>query len=224
MEDTVKKDGVYLSSHSSNDTAPFHAWRCDSLSDIYAAEGRKGLDREIMALIVFVLVYSGTFTKEYESGTLILILTKGLSRYKVVLAKFAVMLTTWTIGYWLCFAVTYGYNAYFWDNSIAVWLMPASIHWWLFGVWVVCLIMLFSTLCSNYIGVLLGTGGSVLGIYLISLFPQIGKYTPTALMNSASLLIGAETSDVYGLAILTTVLVNVSCLIISIAVMNKKQL
>lgn len=48
---TVKKDGVYLSSHSSNDTAPFHAWRCDSLSDIYAAEGRKGLDREIIRML-----------------------------------------------------------------------------------------------------------------------------------------------------------------------------
>lgn len=43
-------------------------------------------------------------------------------------------------------------------------------------------------------------------------------------MNSASLLIGAETADVYGLALLITVLVSVSCLIISIAVMNKKRL
>lgn len=42
---TVKKDGVYLSSHSSNDTAPFHSWRCKSLSEIYAAEGQAGLDR-----------------------------------------------------------------------------------------------------------------------------------------------------------------------------------
>ena len=48
---TVKKDGVYLSSHSSNDSAPFHAWRCDSLSDIYAAEGQKGLDREIIRML-----------------------------------------------------------------------------------------------------------------------------------------------------------------------------
>ena len=39
---TVKKDGVYLSSHSSNDTAPFHSWRCKSLSEIYAAEGQAG--------------------------------------------------------------------------------------------------------------------------------------------------------------------------------------
>ena len=48
---TVKKDGVYLSSHSSNDTAPFHAWRCKSLSEIYAADGQAGLDREIVCML-----------------------------------------------------------------------------------------------------------------------------------------------------------------------------
>ena len=81
-----------------------------------------------------MFLYSGIFTKEYETNTLILILTKGLSRYKVVFAKFFVMFTMWTIGYLLCFAVTYGYNAFFWDNSIAVGLLPAMVHWWLFGV------------------------------------------------------------------------------------------
>lgn len=48
---TVKKDGVYISSHSSNDTAPFHSWRCKGLSEIYAAEGQKGLDREIVCIL-----------------------------------------------------------------------------------------------------------------------------------------------------------------------------
>ena len=48
---TVKKDGVYISSHSSNDTAPFHSWRCKGLSEIYAAEGHKGLDREIVCML-----------------------------------------------------------------------------------------------------------------------------------------------------------------------------
>ena len=48
---TVKKDGVYISSHSSNDTAPFHSWRCKGLSEIYAAEGQKGLDREIVCML-----------------------------------------------------------------------------------------------------------------------------------------------------------------------------
>lgn len=48
---TVKKDGVYLSSHSSNDTSPYHSWRCKGLSEIYAAEGQKGLDREVIRML-----------------------------------------------------------------------------------------------------------------------------------------------------------------------------
>lgn len=48
---TVKKDGVYISSHSSNDTAPFHSWRSDSLSGIYDTQGQKGLDLEIVRML-----------------------------------------------------------------------------------------------------------------------------------------------------------------------------
>lgn len=48
---TVKKDGVYVSSRSSNDTSPYHSWRCKGLSEIYAAEGQKGLDREVIRML-----------------------------------------------------------------------------------------------------------------------------------------------------------------------------
>lgn len=48
---TVKKDGVYISSHSNNDTAPFHSHRIETLSKVYAEEGQKGLDREIFKMI-----------------------------------------------------------------------------------------------------------------------------------------------------------------------------
>ena len=48
---TIKKDGVYLSSKSTNDSIPFHSWRCDGLSEIYETEGQKGLDREIIRML-----------------------------------------------------------------------------------------------------------------------------------------------------------------------------
>ena len=51
-----------------------------------------------MALIAFVLLEGGIFTKEYQSGTLVLSLTKGLARYKVVVAKAIVLILLWTMG------------------------------------------------------------------------------------------------------------------------------
>ena len=115
-----------------------------------------------IALIAFVLLFSDIFTKEYRSGTLLLVLTKGLSRYKVVLAKTLLLLLLWTLGYAICFAITYGYNAYFWDNGIADNLFSAAAVWWLFGIWVVCLVVMFSSMVRNNTGVCLCTGGAVI--------------------------------------------------------------
>lgn len=177
-----------------------------------------------MALIVVALVYGGSFVKEYESGSLVLMLTKGLSRSKVVLAKASLMLLVWSVGYWLCFGVTYAYNAYFWDNSIAQSLAPAVVYWWLFGVFVISLMVLFSVLARGYGAVLLGTGATVLAIYLLSLLPKLTKYMPTSLMNSGSLLVGVGKSDEFiAVAVITTV-ASVACIVISIPIFNKKQI
>ena len=97
-----------------------------------------------MGLIAFVLLESSIFTKEYASGTLTLSLTKGLARYKVVLSKTFVLVALWTVCYFTCFVITYAYNAYFWDNSIAESLAFSVFCWWLFGIWVVSLVVLFS--------------------------------------------------------------------------------
>ncbi|MBO5701284.1 MAG: ABC transporter permease subunit [Clostridia bacterium] len=177
-----------------------------------------------MALIAFVFLYSSSFTKEYESGTLVLMLTRGLARRNVVLAKAAVMELVWSAGYFLCFGVTYGYNAYYWDNSIAVELMPAVMNWWLFGVFTVALLILFSTLSRNSGGVLLGTGGCVLVSYLVSMIPKAAKYLPTALMNSAQLLTGVEKADEYTAAVIITAAASVICIALAVPILDKKQI
>lgn len=47
---TVKKDGVYLSSKSSNCSEPYSTHKIDALSKIYEADGQLGLDREIIKM------------------------------------------------------------------------------------------------------------------------------------------------------------------------------
>lgn len=177
-----------------------------------------------IALIVYVLIFSDIFTKEYKSGTLLLILTKGLPRYKVVLAKTVLLLSFWTFGYGLCFSITYGYNAYFWDNSIADNLLTSIAAWWLFGTWVICLIVLFSSLLPNNTGVTLCTGGTVLLAYLLSLIPKVKVYSPIILTNANALLSGAEETDAYIKASVTAAALCIACAAVSIPVINKKQL
>ncbi len=177
-----------------------------------------------MALIVFLLMESNIFTKEYQSGTLVLALTKGLHRSKVVIAKTTVLILLWSAYYWLCFGITYGYNAYFWDNDIAQNLFFAVTCWWLFGLWTILLIVFFSAIAKANTGVLIGTGAVVLAAYLTELLPKVEKYTPAKLMNSTGLLYGANSTDQYTVAMIVTVLLCVICFVSSILIWNKKKL
>lgn len=213
-------------------------WMMEMLSDTIAESGLTVTNVQVdamtswaqffknipIALVAFVLIFSDIFTKEYKSGTILLVLTKGLSRYKVVLAKSVLLLSLWTFGYGLCYAITYGYNSYFWDNGIAQNLFCAAANWWLFGVWVICLIVLFSSLLKNNTGVSLCTAGIVLLMYLLSVIPKAKAYSPTMLIDANSLLIGAEGVDAYITAITIAAVSSVICIAASVPVMNKKQL
>ena len=213
-------------------------WLLQAMSDSLEASGFLVTDVQVdamtswtqflknipMALMAFVLICSNIFTKEYQSGTLVLILTKGLARYKVVLAKFCLMFLLWSVCYWLCAGVTYGYNAYFWDNGIASHLWWVLVCWWLFGVWVLSLLVLFSVVCSSNSGALLGTA-VVAGIaYVAGIFPKTAAYTPAMLMDGASLLSGAAEPETYEKAILITIVSGLVWLGLSIPVMNRKQI
>lgn len=50
---TIKKDGVYISTHSSNDTSPFYSTKNDFLTDTYNKQGQEGLDKAIIDLCFY---------------------------------------------------------------------------------------------------------------------------------------------------------------------------
>jgi ABC-2 type transport system permease protein len=177
-----------------------------------------------MSLIAFVLLEGGIFTQEYQSGTLVLSLTKGLPRRTVVLSKATVLTVLWTAGYWLCFGITYGYNAYFWDNSVAQNLMFSVVCWWVLGLWVVGLTVLFSTLSNSSTGVFLGTGGVVLVSSLLGLLPKISKFMPTFLSDGNSLIYGLADAADYTTALIISGAMFIACFPISLVWFNKKQL
>ena len=177
-----------------------------------------------MGLIIFVLMESSIFTKEYQSGTLILALTKGLKRRNVVLAKTTILFILWSVYYWLCYGITYGYNAYFWENDVAKNLSFSVVCWWVFGLLVMAFLVLFSTIFQNNSGVLVGTGVAVMVPYFVSLLPKLGKYFPTMLMDGNSLIYGLKEPKDYMIAMIITVIVMVAAIVMSVPLLNKKKI
>lgn len=136
-----------------------------------------------IGLIIFVLMFSGIVTMEIQKGTLINMVTKGMSRWKILVAKSVMLIVVWTGCYYLSYGVTYFYTDYFWDNSIASNTGFASLGLYLLGLWLISLIILMSALAQSSTGVTLGAAGVFILCYFLGMLPKLGDYLPTGLME-----------------------------------------
>lgn len=175
-----------------------------------------------MALIVFVLMCSNIFTKEYEKGTLIPLVVKGLGKKAIFWAKSCLILVNWTVLYFLCFGITNWYNGYFWDNTLAKNLSWGIVFYWLFGLFVLSLVILFST-GKNNTWVIIGTGVVIFSLYLLSLFEKIAQYLPLKLAEGMAIFKGAALKT-YEKSLVITLILIVICLFLGQLIFQKKKL
>ena len=177
-----------------------------------------------IAFIVFVLMFSGIVASELQKGTLINIVTKGMSRWKIMISKFVMMLVLWTGVYFLSYVITYFYNAFYWDNSIAKHIFFAVFCFYLFGVWLISLIILVSAFADNSTTVSLGVGGGFIVSYLLGMVPKLQDYLPTKLMDSLILIVGQAEPGEYVPAIIIVLCLSIANLVLGIIFFNKKNL
>lgn len=177
-----------------------------------------------MALIVLILMFSGILAAEYQKGTLINMITKGLSRWKIVVSKSFVLLLLWSFGYWMCYGITYAYNEYFWDNSIAEDVGFAAFCVYMTGVWLISLMMFMSTLFSAGSAVAVGTGGVFFVMYLSGMLPDLKKFLPTCLLEASGLLSGAGEAGDYSTALVVAAVLTVVQIVLAVLILNRKRL
>jgi len=178
-----------------------------------------------MGVLVLVIIFAGIMANEFSRGTLVNILTKGLKRRTVILAKFTTSAIIWTLSYLLCLAVTYGYTAYFWDVTGLQNVFLAFSGLWLFGVLLISLLILGGTLFKTFSGSLLLCGGTVVVMMLLNIIPNVQKYNPAILLGDGTALL---TNMVPTTNFLTPLIVcSVSVVVVitaSIVVFDRKQI
>lgn len=177
-----------------------------------------------LGLIIFVLMCSGIFTVEYQRGTLIPVVTKGLTRRKILAAKAVMLIGMWTVLYFLCYGITYGYNAWFWDNSITAYPLFGAVCYWFFGIWVIALMVFFSTVSGSNTQVLLGTGVISFGTYLLGMFPKLNDVLPAKLMEGMAVLQGMAKPEDYYISMASAGVTAVLFIGLSTVCFDKRQL
>jgi len=175
-----------------------------------------------MGMLTLIIIFSGIMANEFNKGTLVNLLTKGMRRGTVILAKFLTAASIWSAAYLLCFAVCAAYTAYYWELSNLSLL--AFFGLWLFGVFLIALLIFGGTLFKGISGNLLLTGGALVGLMLLNIAPQLNKFNPISLGGATlTLLSGEKQASDFLPAVLICAGATVLLVGASIAVFRKKQ-
>ena len=178
-----------------------------------------------LGLVVMIIMFSGILTRELNKGTLVNLLTKGLSRATVVLAKLMLLVCVWTLAYVLCALITFGYTLYFFSDSGIVHLFFSLLALWLFGVLLLCVLMLAGTLFSSNYMCLLSVGVFVVALTAISIIPAVEECNPLSLATmSTALLSGSAAPGDFLPAIIISAGLTMACAALSIVLFRKRAL
>lgn len=162
-----------------------------------------------IGLIALVLTFSGVLAGELTKGTLINLLAKGLSRRVVILSKFLSASLIWTLTYCISIAINYGYTFYlFGDHSVNK-LPVALFSVWVFGVFIISLIIFSSTIVKGNYGGLILTGIIYVSLTIINMYPKVQRYNPYSLTSKNMDLVNNKYSigDINTTIIITIVLI-----------------
>ncbi|WP_414050854.1 ABC transporter permease [Macrococcus animalis] len=177
-----------------------------------------------IGLIVLVIMYSGMLVNELNKGTLLNLVTKGLSRKYIILSKWLMSVCIWSIAFLIGGLIHYGYTLYYFsnegNNKIMAYLMS-----WLFGVLLLSLILMFSTLIKNNIGVMLSMIVFVIILFIANLKKGISDVSPLYLLqNNTQLMLGEIELSYAIMPIIVTVVLIILSLFVSVIRFNKIEI
>ncbi|MDF2821394.1 MAG: transporter permease [Clostridiales bacterium] len=178
-----------------------------------------------MGLVVLVLVFSGILSTEYSKGTLINVLTKGLSRHAVILAKYTVYLGLWTVSLAVSFLTAYGYTEYLFKQDGIVNLLFSVFCLWIFGAFLLSIFLFTATLIKSNYGSMLLTVMVIGLLFIMNIIPMLQKYNPVALISNNVIMLTSpyDLSNIYVSMIITGIF-TIGFLCSSLLVFKKKSI
>jgi len=178
-----------------------------------------------MGILILLLVFGGTLSNELMKGTLINILAKGLPRPTVILSKFTASVILWTVGLLVAVTTTYGYAFYLFGDASVPNFVFSIFCLWLFGCFLIALILLSSALANGTFGGLILSVITLVVLLLISISPKVAKFNPITLTSKNLDLLkeSVNVNDLY-LPVAITAVLTIVALYLAILLFRRKKM
>jgi len=178
-----------------------------------------------MAIPALAIIFSGIMANEFSRGTLLNLLTKGLNRGTVIMAKFFSASILWTVSFVICIAVCYVYTALLWDMDAINYIILVFGAPWLFGLLMISLLIFGGTLSGSFYGSLFSCFGAIGVMFAIGFVPGVPRFNPLSLTSGTlSIIRGTGTPSDFIPAAIICAIATITLLAGSIALFNKKKL
>lgn len=178
-----------------------------------------------LCFIVLILVLMGTVVEEKTKGSIILVLTKGISRMQFILSKFIAAIVFFTLVYVITSSICIFYTAILFDKFIPDYLLLSLFMFWVYGILVISITLLASVVSKSPMMSALFALSGLLIIAVLASVPIAGDYTP-GIMNKLSLELfnKVKTSSDAIIPVFVSLFMSEFCLLTGIVVFNKQDL
>ena len=173
----------------------------------------------------FIILFGSCMSGEYSKGTLVLLVTKGLPRWAVILAKYTVAAVLMTGCYWTGFLATCCYTACLFPGATLSHVFTAAIYLWLIGFLYLSILLLGCVVFKQTFTSILFTGGIVAVISLLGIAPPLSEFNPFLLSSrNVELISGAASVSELFVPATISAAITVLGLCSAILLFDRKQL
>lgn len=173
----------------------------------------------------FIILFGNCLSNEYSKGTLVLLITKGLSRKAVILAKYTAAAVLMTVSYWTGYAAAYICTAILWNDTNLSHVALASFLLWIAGFLYLSILMVGCVIFQQAFTSILFTGGMVALLSLPGMAEPIAGFHPLALTSKTIDLISGEAVPAeFTVPAFLSIVLSILGLLTAVRIFQKKQL
>lgn len=178
-----------------------------------------------MGIFVQILIFMGIISEEKSRGTVVLVLTKAVSRPTFLLAKFAAATIVLTVSLFVSSIGFYYYTYLLFDELPGNGTITGILMYFLFSIFILAYTLFASTITKSVaISALVAIGG-YFSLSIISILPKISDYFPMKLTDAAyQISMGSSQIGEYSKSIIVTCLGIIALLAISILSFQRQEL